>query len=278
MREPPELQPPELPSLEARRAASRLGLVAAVLTGVMVFVFVVSTPLEFPDVLALPLLLVGLPILALAQLPLMEGAELEREPVYVGSISTILAMGLLSMAVGAWSVGLEAMGFATLPMASFLVWTLGTFGAALVASALLIPADRAFHGGIHPLVLQLLPRTVREKRLFVVLSLAAGFGEEVAYRGYALAILLLLVAEPWLALLVSSVSFGVLHAYQGSVGIVRTALMGIVLGVPVLLTGSLWPSIVAHAMVDLFAGFVQGPRILKKAALSDDPSAPPPPS
>ncbi|TVP75255.1 MAG: CPBP family intramembrane metalloprotease [Gemmatimonadales bacterium] len=269
--------PPDLPPPEARRAASRLAMAGALLTGLMVVVFATSTPLEFPDVFVLPVLLVGLPILALAQLPIMEGTLLERGPVYVGSIATITAMGLASLAVGLWSVGPEAMGLVSLPLDAFLLWTLGTFVAALLASAALIPADRAFHGGTHPLVLQLLPRTRREKGLFGVLSLAAGFGEEMAYRGYVLAVLLLLVDQPWLALLVSSVSFGVLHAYQGSVGIVRTGLMGIVLGVPVLATGSLWPSMAAHAMVDLFAGFVQGPRILKKAGAStDDFSAPPP--
>lgn len=244
-----------------------MGLAAVGLTALMVAIFAVQTPLAFPDVVALPILLVGLPILALAQVPLLAGADLDRPQVYVGSIVTIGAMGLASMAVAGWGVGLEAIGFTSLPMGDFALWTVGTFVATLVVAAALSPVEEAVYGGPHPVLLALLPRTRREKGLFAGLSLAAGFGEEVAYRGYVLAGLLLLVDQPWLALAMSSVSFGVLHAYQGSVGIVRTALMGVTLGIPVLITGSLWPSIAAHAMVDLAAGFIQGPRILKSHGL-----------
>ena len=69
----------------------------------------------------------------------------------------------------------------------------------------------------------------------------------------------------WIAAGLSSVAFGVLHAYQGSVGILRTALIGFVLAVSVLMTESLVPGIMAHALIDLIAGLVIGPRMVTRA-------------
>src|SRR5690606_3911022 len=54
----------------------------------------------------------------------------------------------------------------------------------------------------------------------------------------------------------SSLVFGVLHAYQGTIGIVRTFLMGSVLATGFVLSGSLWPAIIAHTAIDLVAGLV----------------------
>ena len=99
-------------------------------------------------------------------------------------------------------------------------------------------------------------------RLFAGLSLMAGFGEEVVFRGFLLAVLTPALGDPWTALLASSLAFGVLHVYQGSFGIVRTAALGALLGVPVVLGASLWPSIVVHALVDLVGGLVVGPRTI----------------
>jgi membrane protease YdiL (CAAX protease family) len=50
--------------------------------------------------------------------------------------------------------------------------------------------------------------------------------------------------------------FGFLHAYQGRHGIVRTTAVGVVMAAGVAWTGSLWPSILAHAALDLLFGLV----------------------
>jgi len=48
--------------------------------------------------------------------------------------------------------------------------------------------------------------------------------------------------------------FGFSHGYQSPAGIVRATLLGAVLGVPVIATGALGPSIIAHTGVDLLSG------------------------
>ena len=104
------------------------------------------------------------------------------------------------------------------------------------------------------LVHGLMPGTGREVGLFAGLSFCAGFGEEVAYRGYALTALMLATGSAALALIVTSATFGMLHAYQGPVGVVRTGVVGLIMGAAFLHTGNLWPPIIAHAIINLLAG------------------------
>ena len=64
------------------------------------------------------------------------------------------------------------------------------------------------------------------------------------------------------AAFLSTVVFGIMHGYQGSMGIARTMLMGGVLAWGFLASGSLWPPIIAHVLIDLLAGIVLGERLL----------------
>jgi membrane protease YdiL (CAAX protease family) len=94
----------------------------------------------------------------------------------------------------------------------------------------------------------------------------------MAYRGYALGAAQLLGAGPWLAAVLSSVAFGVLHAYQGTLGTVRTAATGFVLALPVLMTGSIVPAMVAHTLIDLFGGLVLGPQMIDAVGAKSEDS------
>jgi membrane protease YdiL (CAAX protease family) len=58
----------------------------------------------------------------------------------------------------------------------------------------------------------------------------------------------------WLAALLSALLFGAAHAYQGLAGVIRTGLFGLFFTAIVLLTRSLWPAIVLHAVVDAMGG------------------------
>lgn len=103
---------------------------------------------------------------------------------------------------------------------------------------------------------ELLPRTPVERRWFFALALTAGFCEEAIYRSFALAMVTLyLPAAPlWVYFVVGSVPFGLAHLYQGRRGVVLTTLFGLWLTAVYLGFGSLWPAIVAHALIDLRAG------------------------
>lgn len=98
-----------------------------------------------------------------------------------------------------------------------------------------------------------------ERRRFVALSITAGICEEFIYRGVLMAALTVHIGL-WPAAVVSSVIFGFGHAYQGPVGIVRTGVVGLVFALLTITSGSLWVSILAHVLIDVFQG-----RVLSRA-------------
>ena len=84
--------------------------------------------------------------------------------------------------------------------------------------------------------------------------------EELAYRGWILTRCVEIGGDSrraWVAaVLVSSVLFGAVHAYQGLSGMISTGLTGVVFAVTYLATGrNLWTAIIAHGVLDT-AGFV----------------------
>jgi membrane protease YdiL (CAAX protease family) len=58
--------------------------------------------------------------------------------------------------------------------------------------------------------------------------------------------------------------FGLLHAYQGWLGMVRTAVLGMVFATSFLVTGTLWPVIIAHAALDVLGGLVLGETLMRE--------------
>jgi len=103
----------------------------------------------------------------------------------------------------------------------------------------------------------LAPQTPREDRLFGMVSITAGVCEEILYRGLLLATLASLVGT-WPAVAISSLIFGMGHAYQGIAGIAKTGTIGLVLALLTVFSGSLFIAIVLHAVVDLTSGRVMG--------------------
>ncbi|HET7226332.1 MAG TPA: CPBP family intramembrane glutamic endopeptidase [Candidatus Eisenbacteria bacterium] len=99
----------------------------------------------------------------------------------------------------------------------------------------------------------LAPRTADDQRLFVVLSLTAGLCEEFFYRGFALWYFTQL-AGAVAGFALAAVLFGLVHLYLGRMHAVRAAIVGVVFGLLVIGTGSLWPAIVLHAAMDLLGG------------------------
>ena len=100
-----------------------------------------------------------------------------------------------------------------------------------------------------------LPRTASEQRWFRALAVTAGFCEELLYRGF-----LVWALRPWLGLAgataASLVLFTLGHSYQGAKGAVRSGIAGATMAAIVLLTGSLIPAMLVHAIVDLGGGTV----------------------
>lgn len=99
----------------------------------------------------------------------------------------------------------------------------------------------------------LAPQTDIEVRRFNVASITAGVCEEILYRGFLFAVLATALGE-WPAVVLSSLVFGLGHAYQGLAGIGKTTLVGILMAVLLVFTGSLFVPILLHAVIDLTSG------------------------
>jgi membrane protease YdiL (CAAX protease family) len=186
---------------------------------------------------------------------------LQRIPTYLGSIGFLTLLGSTSWLVGTRSGGAASLGLVALPPMAWTAWSAGLVLAGM-GVIYLFRGIEARLGGAESVVLRdLLPRSGAERGLFAVLSTAAGLGEELAYRGYAIPVLAPIVGVgPSSA--ITSVVFGVLHGYQGTLGMIRASVIGGILAFGFLASGSLWPSIIAHAAIDVLAGIVLGERLL----------------
>lgn len=213
------------------------------------------------DGLFTAVLLVLLPALGAAQAQVLEDLPIERIPVYASSAVTIAVLGAVALALGLRVGGPEALGLVPVAPTVLAAWAGGMVAAAVALVAGSLAVGRRMGFPETDAVAELMPRTVRERTAFAGLSLVAGLGEELAYRGYLLAVLAPLVG-PWGAVVAGAVPFSVLHGYQGLPGVLRTGILGLMLGASLVLTGSLWPAVVAHAAVDVVLGVVLGERLL----------------
>jgi membrane protease YdiL (CAAX protease family) len=102
----------------------------------------------------------------------------------------------------------------------------------------------------------MMPSTSSELRWFILgLSMSAGICEELLFRGFIVGALgqeIGLTAS----LFLSSLLFGACHLYQGWQNVLRTAFIGLLLGLIYVFTELLWVVIALHITVDAFGGAV----------------------
>ncbi|HYV20647.1 MAG TPA: CPBP family intramembrane glutamic endopeptidase [Verrucomicrobiae bacterium] len=102
----------------------------------------------------------------------------------------------------------------------------------------------------------LLPHRPHEIALWILLSLSAGFGEELVFRGYLQRQFHALTASAPLALVLQAALFGVSHGYQGVFACTRIFVYGLLFGGLAIGRRSLRPGMVAHAWTDIASGLL----------------------
>jgi hypothetical protein len=95
------------------------------------------------------------------------------------------------------------------------------------------------------------PKGPLEVTLWVIMSMTAGFCEELVYRGYLQKQLLALTGSAAVAITVQAMIFGVGHWYQGTKKVIIIAVLGALFGLLAHWRKSLRPGMLSHAWEDV---------------------------
>ena len=188
------------------------------------------------------------------------GIKIDRRRLYTGTI--VSQWTLLALLLATWlSAGRPLSGLGTgltLDAGFAAALALTAAGVVLLLRQLraVQAADREslgrFRSQLGPLEI-ILPAKESELQRFTWLSLTAGIVEETLWRGY-LFWYLLHYMPLWSAALVSTLAFGMAHAYQGIANVPKIIAVGAVFAILYMLSGSIWLPILMHALVDLIQG------------------------
>jgi len=162
-------------------------------------------------------------------------------------ISLLLVVGL------AWRARLTRrdMGLVSLPTGRLLRWA-GLVFAGLAVTGIapsLVFGDKL--GVIEAITRP--PEGASGWMLWFLLAASAGVAEEVIMRGYGIGFLLRAGVSRWGAAVGMALYFGLLHIYQGPAAVPVIAIWGFLFAWSYLATGSLYPGMIAHTLVDAIA-------------------------
>ncbi|WP_343218026.1 CPBP family intramembrane glutamic endopeptidase [Haloplanus halophilus] len=166
-----------------------------------------------------------------------------------GAFASLLVVGAWLAAIPAAAFGLSAAAFAPRSLAAGVALGVGLHVVNAVGQRL---SDRLGLGDSTTLRRAMTPESAAgwAVLLLVVLPLVAGF-EELLFRGVLVGVLAAgFDVSPWLLAALSSIAFALGHGAQGRAGVVVTGLLGFVLAVAFLLTGSLATVVIAHYLVN----------------------------
>jgi membrane protease YdiL (CAAX protease family) len=184
---------------------------------------------------------------------------MERLVLYASTI----AFQWLAVAVVAWRGWVHGYTTAELGLTihdSIRIFPAAVIGAVIVATLQWLNLRRVgqlpleVRGRLQAIAERILPRSTVELLPYLALAMTAGLCEEFLYRGFAMAVLRRTGLTVSLAILATSVLFGLAHLYQGQSGFLATLVVGTVLGIARITYDSLVPVIFWHAALDAVAG------------------------
>lgn len=203
-------------------------------------------------------LLVGIPVLTLrAGLPEEQIDEVRdaRSAIYVSASLSLIFLASLFFLVALWrGLPAEVVGWQVGAAGPAFLWAAATAVAGLVFVWIIVRIGERIGLPESGMALALMPRNGPEIRGFLMLAGAAAVCEEYLFRGFAQGVVGQAIGSPWPAVGLASISFGISHGYQRLIGILRATVLGALLALPVVWTGSLFPAIVAHFWINAVIG------------------------
>ena len=210
-------------------------------------------------------LVVGVPLFSLSTARDSRLRQMTRVELYISAAISQWLLTVVGVVVfflsslSAFSVGFRKLAFAPAFISAGALVALSVFG-------ILLSLFLERHGwwpAESDLTYLLIPGTRQEKAWSLLLLVpTAALCEEFIYRGMLLAQMSQWLQSGLWACAVSSLAFGLAHVYQGWSGMVRASLLGALLAYPVVHFGSLYPSMLAHGVIDALALAWLGPKFL----------------
>jgi membrane protease YdiL (CAAX protease family) len=111
--------------------------------------------------------------------------------------------------------------------------------------------------------------TREERAWWLAVSLLAGIGEEVTWRGVQTGLLATVVGDYWIAAVLSGVSFALAHSVQGWKSVLGIFIFALAFQAVVFASGSLYIAMLVHVAYDLTAGFTYG-RLAREMGYAPD--------
>lgn len=99
--------------------------------------------------------------------------------------------------------------------------------------------------------------------ILIIVALSAGIAEELLFRGFLLTRIRELTGSTRLALLFTSVLFGMMHIHLGWHHALGTGLIGLCIGAAVIWRGNLFAAVLVHCWIDLFAAMATAVMVLR---------------
>jgi membrane protease YdiL (CAAX protease family) len=146
------------------------------------------------------------------------------------------------------------LGFALLMLGTLVV---GALIGMVIRSRLLrrpFPSrEQKLLGDIAPL----LPRNADERKWTALLSVNAGLGEELFFRLMLPLLIIQVTGNAIFAFAAAGLIFGLVHFYQGWVGVAATTVAGFLFTAVYLASGILWIAVLLHALMNLNSLWLQ---------------------
>lgn len=164
-------------------------------------------------------------------------------------IAQQLAFVFLSLMV-AHALRLELLPAPTITLAQVLA------GALVLAAAVFViwPRRRGKTWTANRATYLLTPHTPLERVLWIGVSVAAGIGEEITYRGVLYGVLAILTGSPVVSALLAALMFATAHAGQGWRGVALTGVFATAFHALVWISGALYLAMFVHVWYDVTVG------------------------
>jgi membrane protease YdiL (CAAX protease family) len=204
-------------------------------------------------------LLVLFPLMAAQNSRVRNVDQIPRISIYLSSCLVLWALFIGAMLV----LKVEGAPFASLGLhfeldsGSTLLWIAALLVYSLSVAAGAQELRRRWNVPVPPILARVLPETLQETLVFLlVVCPTSGIAEEVLFRSFAITRLAALTGDAWSATAIAAAGFAFGHTYQGAIGMVTTLLIGLGYSVSYLVTGSLMPAIIAHALHNALSAFI----------------------